>query len=406
MENLAWNEKIFGVNQLMFHIWDFLEFPTPLSLTSVHSSWKQRLWPCTTLPKNIISSSSSISLFKEEGNKKRKSKYYSSSASARKRKRTFKLFHKWEKEIENFTPQKKELDSSITSLKTLYGSHKPNLSLILKKLPKCKSHISTMLEQLFTFYPTIDHIEFNGGNKTHGYNTITSYYPIITSEQINYGFTTTYTDERLIKSQMISSILRIWNKINTKKDKTISLVHGDSYDFSNFWYFFFKSIHIKDMFAGNLAFMSPDIYENIFTCTSHLKIDLIGLTSSVIYKLIRRVGIFPHSETEDSKLQIIEIREKKELCCPPPSSSSSKFCHENTNFLNMVLNVDLEGYCPNLEILILESEIDPFSYIEKQTLWFTSCPSTLKEVHMSSNFELKEETKKLFLDQNVKIFIL
>jgi hypothetical protein len=38
-------QQIFQLNQLMFAIWDFIEFPSILCLSAVHSDWAKRLCP-------------------------------------------------------------------------------------------------------------------------------------------------------------------------------------------------------------------------------------------------------------------------------------------------------------------------------------------------------------------------
>lgn len=49
-----WTRQVFNVNQYMFAIWQFLEFPACLPLASVHSTWQQRLWPHRTIPISLL----------------------------------------------------------------------------------------------------------------------------------------------------------------------------------------------------------------------------------------------------------------------------------------------------------------------------------------------------------------
>lgn len=51
---IDWNQDVFLLNQIMFMIWQFMEFPNELlSISVVHRSWKARLWPSQLVQEEI-----------------------------------------------------------------------------------------------------------------------------------------------------------------------------------------------------------------------------------------------------------------------------------------------------------------------------------------------------------------
>jgi hypothetical protein len=40
-----WNDQVFGLNHLMFAVWQFFQFPSCLPFSAIHRTWQIRLWP-------------------------------------------------------------------------------------------------------------------------------------------------------------------------------------------------------------------------------------------------------------------------------------------------------------------------------------------------------------------------
>ena len=127
-----WHSNIFQLNQLMFSIWSFLEFPAMLSFASVHSSWKLRLW------------STQVFTVKQWKKIPRSVRRYAANGS------------KYLK-----VPQVCDSTATITSAAAPFY---PFVSqAVIKALPRTKFHTLNIINQLFTFYSCISKLTFVGG---------------------------------------------------------------------------------------------------------------------------------------------------------------------------------------------------------------------------------------------------
>lgn len=163
-----WQDKIFGLNQYMFAIWQFLEFPYCLSLCAVHSTWRRRLWPYTTMPATLSQS-------------------------------TDPLF--FDHEAASYCSVARDLTIPVTHSEASYALCITKATI--HRLPPVSSHCTPLLKQFFTCY---NHIE-----------TLV----ILTPNHRYYLGSTSFPAQ----SKCFNTLLTEWSQIVGKKHLTIYYNH-------------------------------------------------------------------------------------------------------------------------------------------------------------------------------------
>ena len=127
----------------MFCIWSYLEFPSCLSFSSVHSSWKTRLWPIELKEKKV----------KTNRRKRinRTSNISKGITNQQKKKRSCDI----RDQVDNFIPLKSSV--SITSSNALYSNQVK--SAVFRNLPGKELQCALTLSYLFSIYNKINTIE-------------------------------------------------------------------------------------------------------------------------------------------------------------------------------------------------------------------------------------------------------
>lgn len=148
-KQMNWIDEVFGVNQIMFAIWQYCEFPSCLHLASVHSTWKQRLWPHQTIPKSILLKP--ITVIPAAGFKKRLSRRQHQSQVRM--------------ECKSYVVKQQQSSTSITSTQVSYGIMVKHA--IIRSLPARASQCTSWLKQFFASYNHLETVDIRCKDTQH-----------------------------------------------------------------------------------------------------------------------------------------------------------------------------------------------------------------------------------------------
>lgn len=191
-----WNKTIFNVNQLMFAIWQYFEFPVCLSLSAVHSTWKQRLWPYQTIVQSVLSHNN----------------------------RTLQYFHLQHEKQMRITS---DAPLSVTSGKSSYACF--ITQAVIRTLPDTITHCAELLIQLFSTYKSI--------------RILTIHSPATSFLESVY---------RHPEYKLLNEVLKLWEQCATVQKKTLVL-HAWHFPLSYMPPFSFQlsNIHLDTLIIHN-----------------------------------------------------------------------------------------------------------------------------------------------------------
>ena len=429
LEEKDWLNQVFGVNQIMFTIWNYFDFPTPLSFSAVHSTWRQRLWPFQTIPPSLLPSKIKQikKQEKEKGRKKKKSSWETRITTTKRRKIDIQII---KKETKNYQPDIKNQTNPvpITSLQALYASEVKKIVFV--KLPISKCHLKCLLTQLFTSYSQIETVEFNGGMKSQGYRRAINHPNIAESFKFDHYTLNSYTNKSIFDPKNVKEILSKWheksnnNLLSLKRKVNFLSANIDpfieNYNFKSLSFLCIKDI---DFLVFN-RFYRHYYYKIMTQITSHLKIETLCVDAKVVQDiLIRLTSGYLLQDFVPSILKVLEFSSMRLPEIDNKLEWENKVARIHTNrrnWKNRNKNIDnfyyrytpqeieiekLNMWFPVLEKLIINRNGCKFK-AERQELVFKDFPSSLKEIHYSSCYTFREEAEEVIQKRNIKLVLL
>lgn len=347
--NIEWLNRVFSVNQLMFAILQYIEFPACLIYAAVHSTFRQRLWPVPILP-------DIIKITDWHSNKQR-------LEMIKRRKQQF-LSH---------TPVVANLHISVTSSLALFASHVRRA--IFHKFPgRLEPRIRT-LKQLFATYPLIETVEFTN-NKMYKVDR-----SIVLSQLLQCWRTTTTNKRHLILTDYHTMPCDKWLPMSGINALTICA--AQTYNWN----------------ATYLILEQP----NIQFCLSQLERLIFKFAGYNMYvndfnKWMR--ALYSSSHSAQPRLHHLQVYLS--------DMSIDRWNSTDTRQMNEQILLDLKEF-PSLKTFILQMSTEYYGGGRKAKnplleLSVISCPTSLEQLHYSKSvIGLNSKTKQLLNVSDITI---
>jgi hypothetical protein len=344
-EEHRWLYQVFGINQILFNIFVFIEFPSVLYLSAVHSSFRAHLWPYCTLPNtlfNKILNNDPVIHFRTKNARQKHNRQQQSF-----------IRH----ESTNFVPSERDCKIAVSSINASYAPYVKHA--VIRHIPKLLSQATPMLNQLFTAYNQIE--------------TVTL-------------FTKNIRDEYVPRNEFVRMArpINIWQQLMQSNNLALKfnliLTGPFIFDFS-----FLKHLSVVNLNSiifpplqlNRGGFIASGLIQWLFATPSvkHLTLHLQGLMPMYFLHEFFVSHAFP------SNLKAIEIHFSPQQYLYHPTHMHLLHLH--------ALTCDLKKNFPSLQQLKFISSVRIFK------LSIVSFPNSLKHLHHSNCIILSPNTIQL-----------